>query len=823
MNAPSSMKRTEDKPSDPEPAIGSVTRPTIAAVSPDQLRWRCPKDWLPFETTASVDPATSIIGQDDAAEAVRFGLTTRAPGHHIYVRGVSGTGRIGLVQQMMSRVRPRDADACDHCLVRNFERPDRPLLITLPRGGAARFASLLDAFAQWLDRDFRKAMDAQSLQAERIALDESLSAAAEKLTAPFEAEVEAAGLIVLSDDDGGGQTTRLVATIDGKPTPPEAIDELVAAGTLTEERAEELAALVESFEERLAEIAVRLDELRERHDERVRSLLQRQVRAVVRPRLARAKREFSDGKLHAFLDAAVEDLSTRRLEAFVTGEKISRLYRVNPIVTHPTDDACPIVLESTPSLTNLFGSVEREWSESGTPQTDHLLVRPGSILRADGGFLIIEAQEILREPDAWRALVRALRTGKVDFPSETASTPWTVRSLHPESIPLNTKIVLVGDSNIHAVLDQLDPDFSHLFKVLADLESDLPRTPESVALYAQVLARISADEKLLPFARSAVAELVEHGARIAGGPRRITARFGRIGDVAREAAFVAAEAGVETIDAKHVTEAIRRGRRRADLPARRYRDRLADGTIRVQLKGDVVGQINGLAVIHAGPLIYGFPQRITATVSPGRTGVINIEREADLSGSIHTKAFYILGGLLRELLRPEHPVAFDASIAFEQSYGGIDGDSASCAEMCCLLSALTSVPIRQSLAITGAIDQKGNVMTIGAVNEKIEGFHDTCAAMGLTGAQGVLIPASNVSDLALRPDVVEACAAGRFSVLPIERIEDAIELLFAIDDPDGDGVAAHVLKRAVARMLAFWRASAHRPEPPKPDASATPD
>jgi len=802
------MNRTEDTAPDVAPEIGPVTA--------DRLRWRCPVEWLPFESTAAVDPATSIIGQDDAAEAVRFGLLTRAPGHHVYVRGAAGTGRVTLVQQMMARVRPRGCDAHDHCYVRNFEQPDRPILITLPRGGAVRFASLMDAFAQWLDREFRKAMDAKSLQAERVALEDSLVAASEKLTAPFEAEVEAVGLIVVSGDHGDGvQSTRLVARIDDKPTPPEAIDELVAAGTLTAERAEELESLVESFEGRLAEIAARLDELREQHDERVRALVERQVRAVVRPRLARVRREFDDVKVCTFLDAVVDDLSTKRLQAFVAGEDVSRLYRANPIVAHPDDDACPIVLESTPSITNLFGSVEREWTESGAAQTDHLLIRPGSILRADGGYLVVEAQEILRESEAWRALVRALRTGKVDFPTETTTTPWTVRSLHPESIPLNTKIVLVGDSQIHAMLDQLDPDFALLFKVLADLDSDLPRTAESVRLYAQVLARISADEGLLPFGRSAVAEIVEHGARIADGPRRITARFGRIGDVAREAAFVATEAGVATIEATHVTEAIRRGRRRADLPARRYRERLADGTIRVELDGAVVGQVNGLAVVHAGPLIYGFPQRITATVSPGRSGVVNIEREADLSGAIHTKAFYILGGLLRELLKPEHPLAFDASIAFEQSYGGIDGDSASCAEMCCLLSALTTVPIRQSLALTGAIDQMGHVMAIGAVNEKIEGFHDTCAAIGLTGAQGVLIPASNVDDLALRPDVVEACATGRFRVLPMERVEDAIELLFAVDDAPGGtlaegSVAQHVLRLAVERMLTFWRASNNR-------------
>jgi lon-related putative ATP-dependent protease len=373
-------------------------------------------------------------------------------------------------------------------------------------------------------------------------------------------------------------------------------------------------------------------------------------------------------------------------------------------------------------------------------------------------------------------------------------------------------VILIGDSEIYYLLDAYDAEFPNLFKVLADFDISIPRDRDGILQYAGVLARIARDEDLPPFDRTAVLGLVEHGARIAAHQGKLTARFGRLADIAREAAHIACKEGSDPITCDHVRSAIRRTKRRADLPARRFRELLAEGTIRIQTQGSSVGQVNGLAVLQAGPLTYGFPARITATIGPGTAGVINIDREAALSGAIHTKGFYILGGLLRTLLKTDHPLAFSASLVFEQSYGGIDGDSASCAEICCLLSALTEIPLRQDLAITGAIDQVGNLLPVGGVNEKIEGFYDACHDIGLTGTQGVIIPRANAGDLVLREDVVEACAGGQFRVYAVGTVHAALELLTAQPagrrDAGGEYPGDSVLGVAMRRAHEYWKKAA---------------
>jgi predicted ATP-dependent protease len=405
-------------------------------------------------------------------------------------------------------------------------------------------------------------------------------------------------------------------------------------------------------------------------------------------------------------------------------------------------------------------------------------IHAGSLLRADGGVIVMEAGEVLASPGAWAALVRTLRSGRVELVPPDIGFPWLAPAIKPEPVEVNVKVVLLGESMLYYLLDRHDVDFPNLFKVLADFDSTMPRDASSVQLYAGVLARIAKTESLPPFSADAVAALAEHGARVAASRGKLTARFGRLADIAREAAYLARKGGAAQVDASLVLETVRRTKSRAAGPVRRFREALAEGSIRVATRGTEVGQVNGLAVIQAGPLTYGFPTRITATVGPGAGGAINIDREAQLSGAIHTKAFFILGGLLRYLLQTDHPLTFDASIAFEQSYGGIDGDSASGAEICCLLSALTGLPLRPELAMTGAIDQMGNVLAIGAVNEKVEGFFDACRVHGLTGAHGVIIPAANVGDLMLRHDVVEACERGEFAVYAVDWIGEAVSLFF---------------------------------------------
>jgi len=388
-------------------------------------------------------------------------------------------------------------------------------------------------------------------------------------------------------------------------------------------------------------------------------------------------------------------------------------------------------------------------------------------------------------------------------------------SIKPEPIPVKVKVILLGDSSVYYMLDRYDPDFGQLFKVLADFDSEIEREPGGVRKYAEVLSRIAQEEDLPPYDRSAVAGLAEHGARIASRNSKLTSQFGRVADIAREAAFLARKAGRELVEGEDVENAVHNTKSRGDLPSRRFREMLADGSIQVATTGGVVGQVNGLAVISAGPLTYGIPARITASIGAGSAGIVDIEGRSQLSGAIHTKGFNILVGLLRNLLRTDHPLAFSASLAFEQSYGGIDGDSASGAEICCLLSALTGIEIRQSFAMTGAVDQKGHLQIIGGVNEKIEGFFDTCKDIGLTGDQGVIIPLSNVGHLMLRQDVVDACARKEFKIHAVETVMEALEILTGVPTgkrgEDGAYPEGTLLHTAVERAYEFWIKSVARP------------
>jgi len=786
------------------PALG--TSPLDA----DQLRWRCDPSWLEFETTAEVEPIQGVIGQYTAIDALRFGLATNAPGHHIYVRGLAGSGRVTLVRRLMEEIRPLCPEARDRCFVRNFERPDRPRLITLPRGRGPSFADRVDEMSRFIRERLREELESELVQQRRRALEEEAKKKIEAETKPFEQDLQQAGLALVSNSDGPTQQTAVFPVIDGKPVPPDQYEQMLSEGKISQQQHEEIASRMSQFRTRFEQVTARVLAARREHEEHVKQLFRREVRRLLADHVENIAADYGDQeRVREFLEGIVTDVAERRLGLVHKGTDFTRLYAVNVVVSHELDESCPVVVETHPTLTNLLGSIEPEFLGQGQIRADHMSVRAGSLLQADGGYLLLDARDVLSEPGAWRVLVRTLRTGKLEIIPPELNVPWMGHGLKPEPIDVNVKVVLIGSHETYYLLDALDPDFPHLFKVLADFDSTIPRTPDAAMRYAKGLARVAREDGLPDFDRAAVVALVEHGARIAERGEKLSARFGRVCDLAREAAFIARQDGRTTVSEPHVASAIARTKARADLPSRNFRDMIAKGKIQVRLDGEMVGEINGLAVIRAGPLVYGFPQRISATVGPGEAGVINIDREADLSGSIHTKGFYILGGLLRRLLHAEHPLAFAASIAFEQSYGGIDGDSASGAEICCLLSSLTGVPLRQDLAMTGAIDQTGQVMAIGAVNEKVEGFFDACHQTGPTPTQGCVIPASNAPDLMLRSDVVEACARGEFRVHAVSTIHQALEIFTGM--PAGTGTAADgpdtLLGLARRRAREYWETS----------------
>lgn len=780
----------------------------VAPLAVEKLRWRCDPRVLPFETTAEVEPITGVVGQESAVEALRFGLETSAPGQNIFVRGISGTGRMTLLRRMLEQIRLSCPTARDHCYVHNFAQSDRPRLLTLPRGEGTAFQRKVDEFADFIRDELKSALASQAMLTRRSLLERDTQRSVEQTVEPFEKALNEAGLALVSFQAGPVVQSALVPLIDGKPVPPEEFEQMRSAGKVSQEQYDAFRETHDAFQPRLQEMTAAVNQVRIAHNDALAELWNQDVRAVLEPLAAAIAAEFPTPKVRAFLDEIINDVIQRRRKAIEKESDFTRIYRVNVILRRDDESDCPIVVENTPTMGNLLGTIDHTVSRGEAIISDHLMIRAGSLLRADGGYLILEARDVLREPGAWQVLVRTLRTGRLEIVPPEVTLPWAMPSLKPEPIDVTIKVVLLGESDIYYLLDELDPDFPDLFKVLADFERHVPHDSRAIHQYAGVLARIVKEEGLPAFDREAVAALIEHGARIAADKGRLTTRFGRLADIAREAAFVCDKRIGITVLGTDVREAIRRTKQRADMPSRQFREMLADGTICVQTVGHEVGQINGLAVLTAGPLTYGFPARITATIGPGSAGVINIEREAALSGSIHTKGFYILGGLLRFLLRTDHPLAFDASVAFEQSYGGIDGDSASGAEICCLLSALTDIPLRQDLAMTGAIDQVGHILAVGAINEKTEGFFDTCRDTGLTGTQGVLIPKANAGDLMLRQDVVDACARGEFHVRAVGTVHEALECMMGIPagrrGADGWYPDGTVLGLAVFRAWEYW-------------------
>lgn len=792
----------------PDAAAPSILEsPWPDALPADALRWRCPARDLP-ESTEVLSELPGVVGQDSAVEALRFGLECQAPGQNVFVRGLTGTGRMTLVHELLDKLKPNACARKAYGYVHNFSEPDRPRLITLASSEARRFKRRVRELAETIRDHLAQALEDSPLKSEREAIETRRQEELEAVTGEFEKELRAAGLELVTLQRGPITMPAILPVVEGKPVGPDVFERMHDDGKISDEEYAAYREKRKSFQKRLNEVTEKVHEIQRRTGEALREIAEASARRILEEMVRPLRKDFPGEDVGRFLDELTTDVVENRLFSQDKEFDPVETYGVNILLDGDCEsEDCPVVVENTPTLFKLLGTVEREWGPQGPLPSDYRMIRAGSLLRANGGYLILDARDILMEPGAWKVLERALRTGELEIvPPELVWGLWGT-SLKPEPIPLQVRVILVGDAWIYYMLDAYDPDFSHLFKVLADFDSVIDRD-DGTMQYAGVLARIAREEKLPPFERSALAALVEHGARIASLRGKLTARFGRVADVAREAAFLARKDGRERVEEQDVDNAIRRTKERGDLSSRRFRELVRGGVLHVQTEGEVVGQINGLAVIQAGPVSYGFPARITASVGAGSAGVVNIDGQSELSGSVHTKGFHILGGLLRNLLKAEHPLAFSASLTFEQSYGTIDGDSASCAEICCLLSGLTGIAIRQGVAITGSIDQLGRVQAIGGVNEKIEGFFDVCEDLGLGGGQGVIIPRSNVGDLMLRRNVVDACAAGKFRVFAVDRVEEALAILTGrvVGEPDEDGFYPEdtVLGKAQDKARELW-------------------
>lgn len=793
---------------------GFVTKP----LPPDRLRPTCDPGELGFETTDDVDPVDTLIGQARALDAIRFGTEIDRHGYNLFVLGETGHGRHTAVRTYLEGKAATALAPDDWVYVHNFETEHQPRAMRLPPGEAVRFR---DAMSELID-DLNAAIPAQfqseDYHEKRRAIDTEFEESQETAFDDLRKKAEAQSIAILRTPMGFA----LAPTSDGQVVKPDVFNALPEA----ERRAVE--AKINDLQKDLAAIVQRMPFLEKQRRDRIRDLNAEQAGFVVDAAIVAIRDRFPDNSVIADrLDEIRADL-VEHTELFLAGDEAAtqspfpqkpetrgadpRLnrYRVNVMVSNDADGDCkgaPIVIEDHPRLSNLVGRVEH-LSQFGALVTDFTMIRPGALHRANGGYLVLDARKILSEPFAWDALKRALRGSLVTIVSaaEAMSLASTV-SLQPEPIPLSLKVVLIGDRLLYYLLSTYDPDFGELFKVEADFDDAIERNPDAVGLYARLIATMVGREKLRPFDAAAVARAIDEAARLAEDAERLTLRVGRMADLLREADYWAADADRAVAVAEDVDRAVREQQRRGDRIRERSHEAITRQTVLIDTDGMAAGQINGLSVISLGRQRFGQPTRITARVRMGAGKVVDIERETKLGGPLHSKGVLILSSYLAATYALDLPMSLWASIVFEQSYGGVDGDSASSAELYALLSALSGLPLRQSLAVTGSVNQHGQVQAIGGVNEKIEGFFDICSARGLTGDQAVLIPAANVKNLMLRSDIVEAASAGRFRIHAVAEIAEGIELLTGVAagarDADGRFPPESVNGRVEARLREF--------------------
>ncbi len=778
----------------------------------DELRWRCPEDWLPADSTAKIEPSHQIIGQARAVRALEFGLSVESLGFNVFVTGLTGTGRMTAIELHLRPLAGEGPPPDDLIFVFNFARPEQPRLLRLTAGAGAVLRERLQKLLRDVSKSLPAMFEGQEFQQRLELALEDVKTKQQELIKTFEHTVRQAGFTLVQVQVGSVTRPEILPLVEERPVTLDKIQSLAEEGKFDREKAASIEQEHGKLSEELQRVFHEVMALREEMVARAEQLRRTTVEPLLRQALAHIARAVKDPRVHAYIDELLQDILAH-LELFGAqdgGDDSDALlrYRVNVVVDNSRTRGRPIVIETEPSYNNLFGIVEAKLGQNLQSTTsDHMRIRAGSLARANGGFLVVNAFDALLEPGVWPALKRALRYRRVVIRPRDIVFAISGQALQPEPVELDVKVMMIGDRALYNLLHEADEEFRTIFKVLADFDSEMPNGQEQVADFLSLMSKIIRDEKLPHLDKGGMAALIEEAVRLAHDRKRISARFSDVADILREAAFLVGGKRKSTIGVEQIHAAVRARRDRHSLPEEKLTDYMLDDVLVVPTEGAAVGQVNGLTVYDLGYHAFGLPGRVTARVSLGREGVVNIEREANLSGAAYDKGVLILSGFLRGTFAAEHPLSMNASIALEQSYGGVEGDSASSTEVYAILSALSGIPVRQDLAVTGSVDQHGRVQAIGGVNEKIEGFFALCAKRGLSGSQGVLIPESNVADLQLDPEVVAAVEWGGFHIYPVSRIEDGIELLMGVPagarGADGAYPADSVFGRCGARLAAM--------------------
>lgn len=765
----------------------------------ESLRWSCPPESLPFETTNEISPCPDVIGQDRALRAIRLGLEVDSLGYNVFVVGLVGTGRTTTIKCLLEEIDKTGKIPDDLCYVNNFKDQDLPQCVCLPAGQGKIFKKDMEGLIESLKKSIPLIFESEDYQKQRRERVEKHREEEKALVKDFETRAKKEGFAVVQVQMGPFTRPDVVPLVAGNAMPLDQLEGLVDQGQFPKETFEQLKGKYGQLSAEMEQVLKETRKMEKNIQEELNKLDKSAISHIVNTAIGDIKEKYNQPKIQSYLQEVQEGLlenptrfqpKTETPQLPIPGlaappqvDTFSE-YQVNVLVDNSEVKGAPVIIETSPSYRNLFGTIERNWTMGGMMKTDFTKIKSGSFLRANGGYLVLNALEVLTEPGVWVALKRSLKNRRMEIQSFDPFYLFASSALKPEPIDIRVKVVMYGDSYIYDSLYYMDEDFKKIFKVKADFDVVMNRTEETMGQYAAFIRKICQDEKLLPFDRSGVGAVVEYGVRLAGRQKKLSTEFHRITDVLREANYWAKKNGSDRVLDKHVDQAITERIYRTRMIEDKIQEMIDDGIIMIDSEGAKVGQLNGLSVYLMGEYAFGKPSRITAKTSMGKAGIINIEREAALSGSTHDKGVLILAGYLRGKYAQDKPLNLTASVAFEQSYSGVDGDSASSTEVYALLSSLSGLPLRQDIAVTGSVNQNGEIQPIGGVNQKIEGFFDVCRARGLSGRQGVMIPHQNAGDLMLRKDIVEAVAAGKFHVYPVRTVDEGIEILTGL--PSGE-------------------------------------
>jgi len=777
----------------------------VKPLKPSQLKWTCPTDLFEFTNSSELSPSKEIVGQDRAVRAVKLGLEIPSSGYNMFVTGVSGSGRETTVKHILDRIDTTTDKLTDLCYVYNFEDSTRPRALVFPAGEGKQFKEGLELCVELLRKNIPVVLRSESTASEKGVLLESFSEQKKEQMDKAEKAAVEAGFAMVSIPAGQGQSRPdVLPVIDGKPHTYEQLQQLAAEEKVTKEKLAEYRSLHTDLFKLLTASIRHVQSIEIKAQVEVERLYRRILKPTVTGILDRLSG--IGGKESAEYVENISETILTNIDVFSSSAEEADpyvIFEVNLIVDNSDRKKRPVVVEQFPDVVRLFGNIDRIVIDN-KPYSDHTMIRAGSFLRANGGYLIINAMDVVRQQGLWQNLIQTVRNRTVITRPNEITRAFMPTELQPEPIDVDVKVILIGPSWLYSSLASQDPDFGYLFRIRADFDDRMNINEKNVQDFAGVIAYICQSESVLPLDINAMASIAEQAVRLTGRQDKISLKFNMVADYVRQASYWAGQDGRDVVTAEDVSKAISEKHYRLSLGEDYATKRILENQVMVDTEGAAVGQLNGLAVYSGADHSFGLPSRITATVSPGVEGIVNVERESELSGRIHTKGVYVITGFFREHFALDYPLCLSAGIVFEQSYGGVDGDSASSTELYALLSALSGVPLRQDLAVTGSVNQHGRIQPIGGVNYKIEGHFKVCQQRGLTGTQGVIIPNSNVIHLQLNNDVVEAVRKKQFHIYPVSTIEEGISLLTGIEagekNSHGTFPADTILGMADARL-----------------------